>query len=186
MSINTADLKHKASVAHHERARRQREDSRSDWILEQLCKHLAALAHFLFAEGLQATCRKLLFARYFKDQYTSDNDDPCGTCDNCIRPSDQVQKENIGLEVWRIVRICDAACSRGGRLSFLQLCDLVRGLGGGTFGTAGKSGGKGARDKINVEDYGGKVGLSKDTTELVVAQLLADRFLTFTFTSTGM
>lgn len=85
--------------------------------------------------------------------------------------------------------MCQAAFLKGGRLSFLQLCDLVRGLGGGTFGTAGgggKGGSKGAKDKIDVPSYGGKIStLNKEETELVVAQLLADRVLGFHFTSNG-
>lgn len=88
--------------------------------------------------------------------------------------------------MWRIVQMCNAAYQKGGRLSFLQLCDLVRGLGGGTFGTADKKGrSRGSKDKITVDDYGGKVQMTKDETELVLAQLLADRVLGLHFTSNG-
>lgn len=83
--------------------------------------------------------------------------------------------------------MCEAAFVKGGRLSFSQFCDLVRGLGGGTFGTVGGKGGRkgDTKDKIDVADYGGKITLSKDDAELVVAQLLADRVLGFHFTSNG-
>lgn len=91
----------------------------------------------------------------------------CGHCDNCTRAPETVDRKDMTVEAWQILKIADAVQRHGGRLTLNGLGDLVRGSGGGAFDVAG--GGRGAKGKvkekvaIDLDDIaGGKVCLSKD------------------------
>lgn len=95
--------------------------------------------------------------------------DRCGHCDNCTRPPETIERQDVTLAAWRILKVSDWIEHEGGRVTLGMLADLVRGAGGGSFGIA-SGGGKGksrAKEKIglDLEDIsGGKVTLGKDVS----------------------
>jgi ATP-dependent DNA helicase Q1 len=97
----------------------------------------------------------------------SDAMDRCGHCDNCTRPSANVEHRDATVEAWQILKILETVEGSGGRLTIAGLSDLARGLGGGSFDAGGGGKRRNAKEKIQI-DYdsvaGGRVGLSKDVS----------------------
>lgn len=91
----------------------------------------------------------------------------CGHCDNCTRPPESVNQKDVTLDAWRVLKIGEAIHAENGRVTLGMLADLVRGAGGGAFGTTGggKRGKGKSKEKVNLdldELAGGKVSLGKD------------------------
>ncbi len=99
----------------------------------------------------------------------------CGHCDNCTRPPETL--EHLGVRgrvaAWQLLRVVEEA---GQELTMAQLCDLARGLGGGSAkekepAAAAKGKGKGrgrGKEKAYVDVHevaGGKVELSKEVCD---------------------
>jgi ATP-dependent DNA helicase Q1 len=107
----------------------------------------------------------------------------CGHCDNCLRDPATFESLDVTVEVWRILRVCEAVCEQGGRVTVSGLAELVRGLGGGTFpvvGVRAKGKGKASAEKGSVdvkELNGGKVALSKEQTEYLLIELVLQDYL---------
>ncbi len=96
---------------------------------------------------------------------------PCGHCDNCTRPPESICRKDVTLEAWRILRVADTIEQQGGRVTLGMMGDLVRGVGGGSFGVSnGGRGGNGkSKEKIGLDlesISNGKTSLSKDVSVL--------------------
>ena len=86
----------------------------------------------------------------------------CGHCDNCARRGrGDVGHKDVTIWAWKILKIADAIQTMRGKVTLNQLVTIVRGNGGGKFGT--KSG-KGHQKTEGVVDpqavAGGVVELS--------------------------
>ncbi|KAK4686598.1 hypothetical protein P7C73_g3531, partial [Tremellales sp. Uapishka_1] len=136
-----------------------------------------------FAQDLR-TCRKVAFAKYFSasshlstsawdhsDSLSSRSTSVvlCGVCDNCTRPAESIIDKDVTLESWKIIKILEKVKYQDGRVTLGTFSDLIRGLGGGTFGTGGRKGDKG---KVDLVEVGGKVGLNKEDTEALLIHLI--------------
>ncbi|KAF9460286.1 ATP-dependent DNA helicase [Collybia nuda] len=139
-------------------------------------------------------CRKAQFAKYFShssqisiSSWSTDDSDAltrCGHCDNCIRPPEEIDRRNVTLETWRLLRIVSAVEKDGGNLTLNMLATLARGNGGGAYevtqGGRGKKGKGKTKEKVGLdleEVAGGKVDLSKDDIEYLLVHLLLQRYL---------
>jgi hypothetical protein len=89
----------------------------------------------------------------------------CEHCDNCNRDPDSVERKDVTLEAWKVLRVSQAISAEGGRTTLGMLADLVRGAGGGAFevsGSRGKSKGQG-KHKLDLDAVcHGKVDLRRD------------------------
>ncbi|KZT54726.1 ATP-dependent DNA helicase [Calocera cornea HHB12733] len=153
-----------------------------------------------FAQNL-TDCRKLLFARYFSsssDLSTAAWEDPsagpgtslakCGHCDNCTRSPSTIERRDVSVQSWQLLRIVEAVCREGGRVTVGILSDLARGLAGGAFNVSsgGKKRKRTEKAELDLEDVaGGKVGLSKDDVETLTIQLILDHYLKEDFHQTA-
>ncbi|RDX41672.1 ATP-dependent DNA helicase [Lentinus brumalis] len=163
-----------------------------------------ALAMLAFACDVEE-CRKIQFANYFNkssklsfSSWATAEEDTltrCGHCDNCTRPPETL--EHLGVRgrvaAWQLLRVVEEA---GQELTMAQLCDLARGLGGGSAkekepAAAAKGKGKGrgrGKEKAYVDVHevaGGKVELSKEQTETLCVRLLVEGYLALSFSSTA-
>lgn len=91
------------------------------------------------------TCRKVLFEKYFSLDSSSSSssedalvnkitpDQPCGICDNCTRPKDQVAVENIHTIAETIIRLCIVLQQHNDRVTMPKLVQMLLGRGLGTI-----------------------------------------------------
>lgn len=92
---------------------------------------------------------------------------PCGHCDNCTRPVASVERKDVTMDVWRILKVAENIEQSGGRATLSMLGDLVRGAGGGAFVAGGTSKRNKGKEKVGLDlDFiaNGKVLLSKDVS----------------------
>ena len=76
--------------------------------------------------------------------------DPCGHCDNCTRSSDSIERKDVTLATWQILKIIDAVRKSGGKLTMVMLANLARGLQGGSYEVS--QGGKNrSKEKVNLD-----------------------------------
>ncbi|KIJ27343.1 hypothetical protein M422DRAFT_37824 [Sphaerobolus stellatus SS14] len=152
-----------------------------------------------FAQNV-TECRKVLFANYFSassslslSSWTSSTAGAltrCGHCDNCTRDPETLDKRDVTLESWQILKIMHEIESQGGRVTLGMLADLIRGAGGGSFAVSGggrKGKGK-SKEKADLDldaIAGGKVALSKDDAETLLIQLLLSHHFKEDFHSTS-
>lgn len=140
------------------------------------------------------TCRKLLFDDYFGDPasvvapFTASDRAVCGHCDNCFRSDrnagDQdgadastkasvdstttVHTRDAGLDAWKICKVVVGTAQQKGKVTLAAVCDLVRGLGKGSFNTSMKDKNQGTAN-INLQELcRGKLDLSKDVRYLLM------------------
>lgn len=89
----------------------------------------------------------------------------CEHCDNCTRDPNSVERKDVTLEAWKVLKVAQAISAEGGRTTLGMLADLVRGAGGGAFevsGPRGKSKGQG-KHKLDLDAVcHGKVDLRRD------------------------
>ncbi|KAF8156587.1 P-loop containing nucleoside triphosphate hydrolase protein [Crassisporium funariophilum] len=141
-----------------------------------------------FAENLDQ-CRKIQFAKYFShssqlsiSSWTTEDADalePCGHCDNCSRPPETVERKDVTLATWQILKIIDAVRQTGGKLTLGMLSNLARGLGGASYDVSQGRKQK-AKEKFTLDleaVSGGRVDLSRTEIEHLVVHLLTHRYL---------
>ena len=76
--------------------------------------------------------------------------DPCGHCDNCTRSPDSIERKDVTLATWQILKIIDAVRKSGGKLTMVMLANLARGLQGGSYEVS--QGGKNrSKEKVNLD-----------------------------------
>jgi len=83
-----------------------------------------------------------------KSSWTTDDLDasqPCGHCDNCKRPPENVETRDVTEDAWKLLKVLKAVQNRP--MTLKQLTSLARGNSGGTYDIPG--GGKG---KIDIEE----------------------------------
>ncbi|KIM36716.1 hypothetical protein M413DRAFT_449052 [Hebeloma cylindrosporum] len=146
-----------------------------------------------FAEDLRK-CRKVQFAEYFSHSShlsisswsTSDVGalDPCGHCDNCTRAPESIERRDMTIATWQILKVLQAVRQGGGRLTLSGLAALVRGGRIGSFDVAvKKKGKKGGADgvgkgSVDLDDLvGGPVEMKKLDIEHLLVQLLTRKYL---------
>ncbi|KAJ3554988.1 hypothetical protein NP233_g12309 [Leucocoprinus birnbaumii] len=151
-----------------------------------------------FAEDLEQ-CRKIQFAKYFSHSsnlsiasWTTEDQDAlerCGHCDNCTRPPETIERKNVSLQTWQLLKIANYVYRIGGKTTVNILAGLARNAGGGALDVA--AGGKGkrkAKEKVNLdlEDIaGGIVDLHKDDIEHLIIHLLIKGYLKEEFQQTA-
>ncbi|GAA5960439.1 hypothetical protein JCM3765_007514 [Sporobolomyces pararoseus] len=143
-----------------------------------------------FAQDFR-TCRKVLFNRYFASTYDDskafddeEGEQPCESCDNCVRDESTIKSVDISAQAYRALRIITAACAQDGTLTLPQAADLVRGNGGGSFSTRAKN--SKVKGKVDVAEVAGsKVTLNKDECEMMLLKLLVDGWLREVFVNTA-
>lgn len=93
--------------------------------------------------------------------------DPCGHCDNCTRTPGSIERRDVTLATWQILKVLQAVRQAGGRLTLGGLAALVRGGRKGSFDVAVKRRGKAAGDaagkgNVDLDDLvGGPVEMKK-------------------------
>ncbi|KAI8636514.1 P-loop containing nucleoside triphosphate hydrolase protein [Parasitella parasitica] len=85
------------------------------------------------------TCRKILFEKYFSLDSSSSSDDglvnritpdkPCGVCDNCTRPRDQIVIEDIRTVAESVIRLCTLLKKYKERVTMPKLVQMLLGRG---------------------------------------------------------
>ncbi|KAF8816782.1 ATP-dependent DNA helicase [Phlegmacium glaucopus] len=141
-----------------------------------------------FSENLDE-CRKIQFAKYFShssqlsiSSWTTEEAgalDPCGHCDNCTRPPDSIERVDVTLATWQILKIIDAVRKSGGKLTLVMLATLARGLQGGSY-EVGQGGRNGSKEKISLDletVAGGPVDMKKMQIEHLIVRLLTHEYL---------
>lgn len=95
----------------------------------------------------------------------------CGHCDNCTRPAGEVDRRDVTLEAWQLLKIATAVEQDGGSLTLNMLAGLARGVGGGAYEVShgsGRKNGKGKSKEKMAMDLdsvaGGAVDLTKDVS----------------------
>jgi len=151
----------------------------------ELCSRPAAMSQVsirqvrsLFFHRQGETLTKLTLTRYSyfshsselaMSSWSTDGADaltPCGHCDNCTRPPEQVQKKDVTLETWQLLKITDYVTQDGASLTLKMLASLARGSGGGAYEVSrgGKGRGK-EKEKVNMDldaIAGGPVNLTQE------------------------
>ncbi|EFP89198.2 uncharacterized protein PGTG_15039 [Puccinia graminis f. sp. tritici CRL 75-36-700-3] len=80
-------------------------------------------------------CRSLLFAEYFNTSHSGADSvlpfsqEACGNCDNCKRDPSEIKQEDLSVEALKICDVVGYVNKMGGRVTLVQLGDLVRGIG---------------------------------------------------------
>ncbi|KXN84458.1 Mediator of RNA polymerase II transcription subunit 34 [Leucoagaricus sp. SymC.cos] len=144
-----------------------------------------------FAEDLEQ-CRKIQFAKYFShssnlsiSSWTTEDQDAlerCGHCDNCTRTPESIERKNVTLHTWQLLKIAHHVHRTGGKVTVNILAGLARNAGGGAFDVP-SGGGRGRRkekEKVNLdleEICGGIVDLPRDDIEHLIIQLLVKGYL---------
>ena len=100
----------------------------------------------------------------------------CEICDNCTRDPASIITKDVTLDAWRCLKVLQEIDRNGGRITLSNLMDVVRGLGGGSYGLVQQ--GKGRKRKSSGETAtlsvgevaSGKVELSKDVGYCLASQ----------------
>ena len=113
---------------------------------------------------------------------------PCGHCDNCTRPPEEVQKKDVTLETWQLLKITDYATQDGANLTLKMLASLARGSGGGGYevlrGGNGRGGKGKEREKVNIDlnaIAGGPVNLTQEVCGIFIFLVFSIQVFSFLF-----
>lgn len=88
--------------------------------------------------------------------------DPCGHCDNCTRSPESIERRDVTLATWQVLKVANEVHRAGGRLTLGKLATLVRGGNKGAYEvTIGR---RAAVDQnLDLEDLaGGPIELNKN------------------------
>jgi ATP-dependent DNA helicase Q1 len=81
-----------------------------------------------------------------------------------------VERRDVTVQAWQLVKITEAIAAEGGRVTLGMLADLARGAGGGAFGIGGRNKSK---EKIGLDLEAicqGKVDMSRDVGCLLLSR----------------
>lgn len=89
--------------------------------------------------------------------------DPCGHCDNCLRAQETVDREDVTLATWQILKIVQSVRRSGGKLTLAMLVALARGGKNGAFeASRGRKGRSKETHNLDLQQVaGGPVELSR-------------------------
>ncbi|KDR76542.1 hypothetical protein GALMADRAFT_120706 [Galerina marginata CBS 339.88] len=139
-----------------------------------------------FAEEIRQ-CRKVEFAEYFSHSsqlsvasFATEETgalEPCGHCDNCTRPPDAVERRDVTLATWQVLKIVGEVQQAGGRLTMNMLAGLARGGQKGAYDVVvgRKATVKKTLDLVAVA--GGAVELNKNDIDHLLVHLLTQGYL---------
>jgi ATP-dependent DNA helicase Q1 len=89
--------------------------------------------------------------------------DPCGHCDNCTRLPETVERKDVTLATWQLLKIIQAVRKEGTKLTLSQLVTLARGGKKGAYEV--KHGRKKQQSTLDLDLVaGGPVELSKNVS----------------------
>lgn len=130
-------------------------------------------------------CRKVFFCEYFQDAHSDFS--PCGACDNC-QGHDDLCMRDLSVEAWKALHALARIKIHQGRVTLGQLTELVRGNNRGRYEVVGGPNGQSSRKSfaatgveppghmskvgvLNMDDFGGKIVLTKQNTERLLIHL---------------
>ena len=125
-------------------------------------------------------CRSAFFCKYFDDEYGKDMKS-CGQCDNCLQETD-MESRDVSFEAWKAISALARVKQQKGRVTFVNLCDLVRGLGGGKFNIFKKK--AASTGHLDLEQFGGKVAMNRDEVERLIIELFVRGYIALEFQQT--
>ncbi|KAH9470778.1 hypothetical protein MJO29_003436 [Puccinia striiformis f. sp. tritici] len=152
-----------------------------------------------FATELER-CRSLLFAEYFNTSHSASDSilpfsqEPCGHCDNCKREPADIKHADLTVEALKICDVVGHVNKMGGRVTLIQLGDLVRGIGTPMATIIRNTQAKKNSDDIECErpgDLSGpdltkeKIFLKKEQVENLILILLLRGYLQEQFVATA-
>ncbi len=56
-----------------------------------------------------------------------DAEDPCGHCDNCLRPQETIDRRDVTLPAWQILMLAEEARRRNISVTLMDLAKIARG-----------------------------------------------------------
>ena len=86
-----------------------------------------------------------------------------------MRPPDSIERKDVTLATWQILKVVDAVRTSGGKVTMGMLANLARGLQGGSYEVI-QGGRKGIKGRVNLDleaIAGGPVYMNK-TVGLVI------------------
>ncbi|EPQ27856.1 uncharacterized protein PFL1_04600 [Pseudozyma flocculosa PF-1] len=120
--------------------------------------------HAMLSYSQSAECRKLLFARYFKDDFGDAA--ACNACDNCQEPAEVV---DVKAQARSLLRVLTYIVNKGGRVTPALLVSLAMGQKAGRFPLAQSSS---STDKVDLKPLIGTKLANKDLLETAMVQML--------------
>lgn len=94
--------------------------------------------------------------------------DRCGHCDNCSRDEDSIERRDVTLPAWQLLKILQAVRQQGGRLTLSKLATLARGGAKGMYETFKGKKRETENLKIDLDTVsGGPVNMSKTVSCLL-------------------
>jgi len=146
-------------------------------------------------------CRSLLFAEYFNTSHSGSDSrhlpfsqEACGECDNCKRDVSSIKQEDLTVQALKICDVVEYVTKMGGRLTLIQLGDLVRGIGAPMPTIICNSRAKNHADGIDLQSpsdmpvpdlIGEKIRLKKEQVESLILHLLLQGYLQEQFVATA-
>lgn len=123
----------------------------------------------------------ILIHRYFShssnlsiSSWTTEDQDAlerCGHCDNCVRTPESIERKDVSLYSWQLLKIAQYVHGIGGKATVNMLAGLARNAGGGAFDvlTGGGRGKRKEKEKVSLDldtVAGGVVDLMKDVSHV--------------------
>ena len=76
--------------------------------------------------------------------------DPCGHCNNFTRSPDSIERKDVTMVAWQLLKSIGALRNSGGKLTTVMFASLARGLQGGSYEVS-QGGKNGSKEKVNLD-----------------------------------
>ena len=63
----------------------------------------------------------------FWSTHDTDGGKRCGHCNNCLRPPESIEKQDVTLAAWQLLKLVDNTKQNGALLTFAELVKVARG-----------------------------------------------------------
>ncbi|PPQ71505.1 hypothetical protein CVT24_006469 [Panaeolus cyanescens] len=105
--------------------------------------------------------------------------DPCGHCDNCLRAKETIDRKDVTLASWQLLKIVQFVRQSGGKVTLGSLVSWARGGKSGAFETrTGRKGKNRETQSLDLQSLtGGPVDLSRGDLEHLIIRLLVSDYL---------